>query len=63
VLTRTPEEFKEFSNTKVFRVLREGKWVVLPLKGAQNIDGTRAEVVPVKSVMSFPKYLKAKYGS
>ena len=62
------EAWAEYKEKRVTRVLKDGKWTVhdfavnsltLPhyLAGA-----TRSELVKLKTIMSFPKYLKKHYG-
>ena len=55
--------WKRYENETVLRVMKEGKWSTIPLKGKgiPRITATQAKVVKLKDVMSFPEYLK-KYG-
>lgn len=52
----------EYENTAIRRVLRQGKWHYQPLDGKPvgRINGVRAEVKPLKIVMSFVKFLEMK---
>lgn len=57
------EAWKEYAGKKVIKVLRNGKWEIEPVKGGlpSNIRGVRAEVVFLKSIVSFPQYLQDNY--
>ncbi len=50
----------DYSTKKVMRVLNNGEWELVPLeKRSQSlIASTRAEIVPLKKVQSFPEYLE-----
>jgi len=52
----------EYKKRQVLKVLKDGKWEIRPLSKSTDLSGTRAEVVKLHTVMSFPKYLE-KYGS
>ena len=57
------ELYIEWENTPLLRVLKQGKWTYQPVQKGKpigNIDGIKAQVVSIKSVMSFPKFIKAK---
>jgi len=53
--------WKGYDCETVLRILKEGKWQTMQIlkgKGIPRIAATRAKVVKVKDVMSFPEYLK-----
>ena len=52
--------WKDYETKKVLRVLKDGKWETIPLKGTgiPHVAATQAKVVKIMDVMSFPKYLK-----
>ena len=62
-LTELKKHWNKFSSISGLRILRGGKWVYeFPARNLRHIDGVRAEVVELKQVMSFVKYLE-KYGN
>jgi hypothetical protein len=50
----------DYSTKKVMRVLNNGEWELVPLEKRNQslIASTRAEIVPLKKVQSFPEYLE-----
>jgi len=48
----------DYQQKTVLRVLKDGKWKVYDQDKIDKIDGTRAEIVKLKTVLSFPAYLK-----
>ena len=57
------EAWTEYNAKQVLRVLKDGQWKIYDktLINPNAIGGTRAELVNLKTVMSFPKYLKKHY--
>jgi hypothetical protein len=67
------EAWLEYKTRQTLRVLKDGKWKIyvtdgptnrvesLFMTGPQLNDATRAELVKISTVMSFPKYLKGHY--
>jgi len=53
----------KYQHHRVLRVLKDGKWRIQSLGDSNQIDGVRAEVVKISSVMGFPKYLEKYCGS
>ena len=57
------DAWAEYKARSVLRVLKNGKWEILPLgHDMDQIEGTRAEVVKLSTVQGFPKYLEENYG-
>ena len=52
----------EYKKKNVLRVLRDGSWVTMPSTEVDKIAGTRAEVIKMSVVMSFPEFLEENYG-
>lgn len=52
--------WEKYESKTVLRVMREGKWktILLKGKGIPRITATQAKVVKLKDIMSFPKYLE-----
>ncbi len=50
----------DYQQKSVLRVLKDGKWTIQPMKnrGLPHIEGTKAELVPLKQVKSFVDYLE-----
>ena len=62
-LPEIKKHWDKYSSISGLRILRQGKWVYeFPARNLRHIDGVRAEVVELKQVMSFVKYLE-KYGN
>jgi len=61
-LSEITDLWSEYSAGKVLRVMRGGKWEFIPMngKGIPRIEGTRAEVVDLKKIMPFPKFLETR---
>ncbi len=61
------EAWTDYNTEQILRVLKDGKWTAYDETGNPDLraylqDGaTRAELVNLKTVMSFPKYLKKHY--
>ena len=56
------DAWTEYKTKNVLRVLRDGKWKTMPSTDVDKIKGTRAEVVSVSVVVSFPEFLEENYG-
>lgn len=59
------QHWKEYSGKKALRVLQNGKWIAKYPVTQKVIDeniGTRREMVLLKQVVSFPKYLREYAG-
>ena len=65
------EAWKEYNAKTVMRILKGGEWKTYDLGSAANgtpgnigsMNGaTRSEIVKLRTVMSFPKYLNKHYG-
>ena len=52
--------WKTYESTTILRVMKDGKWKTIPLKGKgiPRITATQAKVVKLRDIMSFPEYLK-----
>ena len=52
----------EYENTSIRRVLKQGKWHYESIDGKPigPIDGVRAEVKPLRTFMSFIKFLEKR---
>lgn len=52
--------WKEYQSKKVLQVLQKGKWRSKELtgQGIPRINGAKARIVDLKSIMSFPIYLE-----
>ena len=52
--------WKKYESESVLRVMKEGKWKTIPLKGRgiPRITATQAKVAKLKDIISFPEYLK-----
>jgi hypothetical protein len=59
-LTELKIYWDDYSAKKVMRVLKDGVWEVVPLdkRNQSLIASTRAEIVPLKKVQTFPEYLE-----
>ena len=62
-LNQIKEAWAEYGSRTVLKVLKDGKWKVteIPKGGLKNISATKASVVKIKDVMSFPKFLETVY--
>ena len=49
-----------FNTLKVLRVLKDGRWHTTVVDGSPQgrIDGTQAQVRPLKDAMDFPEFLE-----
>lgn len=55
--------WKDYTTKKVLKMLIKGKWVIKPLdEHGGPVAATRAEVVVISKVISFPKFLRKYYG-
>ncbi|MBW1612784.1 MAG: hypothetical protein JRJ57_02165 [Deltaproteobacteria bacterium] len=52
----------KYENTAIRRVLKQGRWHYEPVDGKPvgRIDGVRAEVKPLRTLMSFVKFLEMR---
>jgi len=55
------EAWDSYQSMKVLKVLKDGKWKVYKDISVARIDATKAEVVKINTVMSFPKFLEKEY--
>ena len=55
------EAWDSYQSMKVLKVLKDGKWKVYKNISVSRIDATKAEVVKINTVMSFPKFLEKEY--
>ena len=62
-LDQIKEAWAEYGSKTVLKILKDGKWkmVEMPKGGLKNISATKASVVKIKDVMSFPKFLETVY--
>jgi hypothetical protein len=54
--------WREYDDAKAMRYLVNGKWehiIIFPGKVLPRIEATRAEMVPLYKVMTFPEYLRS----
>lgn len=64
-MTFTMAEIKtywdDYSTKRVMRTLTNGVWEIVPdnKRNQHLIASTRAEIVPLKKVQSFPEYLES----
>lgn len=59
-LDEIERHYKAWDNERCIRILKNGKWTHqrFTKPGLPRIDGTKAEIVPLGSVIGFVKYLK-----
>jgi len=53
--------WREYDDGKAMKYLIKGKWehkILFPGKVLPRVEATRAEMVPLYKVMTFPEYLK-----
>jgi hypothetical protein len=50
----------DYSQKKCMRILKDGSWLIVPMNTQRqmHIAGTKAEIVPLKLVKTFPEYLE-----